>query len=180
MTIADGSRRKLRAEEEGLWDEITRSVRPLKQRAVAAPALPPRQKQTVRAAPPVRPSPQKKALMLEPLQRRDRQRLARGSTTIDARLDLHGKTQAQAHAALLHFLRRVQGDGAAFVLVITGKGSDEYAAGRGVLRRQVPLWLKLPEFAVYVSAFEQAHVSHGGEGAFYVRVRRKKRIEKDL
>ncbi len=108
--------------------------------------------------------------MPEPLHRRDRLRLARGRQTIDARLDLHGKTQAQAHAVLMRFLRRAQADGATFVLVITGKGSDENA--RGVLRRQVPLWLKLPDFAVYVSAFEEAHVSHGGEGALYVRVRR--------
>jgi DNA-nicking Smr family endonuclease len=108
------------------------------------------------------------------LERRDRQRLARGIKTIDARLDLHGKTQAQAHAVLLRFLRRMQTDGATFVLVITGKGSDENAVDRGVLRRQVPLWLKLPEFAAYVSAFEQAHVSHGGEGALYVRMRRRR------
>jgi DNA-nicking Smr family endonuclease len=106
------------------------------------------------------------------LQRRERQRLARGTKTIDARLDLHGKTQTQAHGSLLRFLHRAQANGATFVLVITGKGSGENAVGRGILRRQVPLWLALPEFAVYVSAFEQAQVSHGGEGALYIRVRK--------
>jgi DNA-nicking Smr family endonuclease len=85
---------------------------------------------------------------------------------------------------LLRFLRRAQADGAKFVLVITGKGaragdaSGEHAWGervwgeRGVLKRQVPLWLRLPEFRPYVIGFEAAHVGHGGEGALYVRVRR--------
>ena len=167
--------RKLRAQERRLWDEITRSVRPLKRRMAAAPTPAAIQASPPGAAAPTREpaqkrAPQPRAPMPEPLHRRDRLRLARGRQTIDARLDLHGKTQAQAHAALMRFLRRAQADGATFVLVITGKGSDENA--RGVLRRQVPLWLKLPEFAVYVSAFEEAHVSHGGEGALYVRVRR--------
>jgi DNA-nicking Smr family endonuclease len=182
MTVENGGR-KLRAQERSLWDEITRSVRPLKRRIAAAPAPAAIQASPPGAAAPTRvPAqkrvPQPRAPMPQPLHRRDRLRLARGRQTIDARLDLHGKTQAQAHAELMRFLRRTQADGATFVLVITGKGSDEQAAGRGVLRRQVPLWLKLPEFAVYVSAFEQAHVSHGGEGALYVRVRRPRQRQK--
>ena len=56
--------------------------------------------------------------------------------------------------------------------MITGKGRPALAVERGVLKRQVPLWLKLPEFRSYVIGFETAHVSHGGEGALYVRVRR--------
>ena len=64
---------------------------------------------------------------------------------IDARLDLHGRTQSEAHAALLRFLRRAQANGAKTVLVITGKGGDRDGE-RGVLKRQVPLWLALPEF----------------------------------
>jgi DNA-nicking Smr family endonuclease len=60
------------------------------------------------------------------------------------------------------------------VLVITGKGgrADEARSERGVLKRQVPLWLRLPEFRPYVVGFEDAHIGHGGEGALYVRVRR--------
>jgi DNA-nicking Smr family endonuclease len=184
MTVEKGGR-KLKSEERSLWDEITRSVRPLKRRIAAAPApaaiqaWPAGAASLLLRAPAQKRVPQQRAPMPETLARRDRQRLARRKQTIDARLDLHGKTQAQAHAALMRFLRRVQADGATFVLVITGKGADENAAGRGVgrgvLRRQVPLWLRLPEFAVYVSAFEQAHVSHGGEGALYVRVRRPRR-----
>ena len=106
-----------------------------------------------------------------PIDRRLRQRLARGRIEIDARIDLHGRTQSEAHAALLRFLRRAQSDGRRTVLVITGKGTAE--GGRGVLNRQVPLWLALPEFRTYVLAVEAAHVAHGGEGALYVRLRRR-------
>jgi DNA-nicking Smr family endonuclease len=112
------------------------------------------------------------------LDRRQKKRLAHGIVTIDARLDLHGKTQAQAHSSLLRFLRRAQTEGAKFVLVITGKGAPrgdgpwEGEVAGGVLRRQVPLWLALPEFRAYVSACEQAGTAHGGDGALYIRVRR--------
>jgi DNA-nicking Smr family endonuclease len=79
-------------------------------------------------------------------------------------------TQGEAHVALVHFLHRAQRHGARFVLVITGKGTR--AGDRGVLRRQVPLWLGLPEFRDAVVGFEEAHAAHGGEGALYVRLRR--------
>ena len=98
-----------------------------------------------------------------------RARVARGKEPIDARLDLHGLTQAQAHSALLRFLRNANARDARLVLVITGKGRG---GELGVLKRQVPQWLGLPEFRAFVVGFEDAHVSHGGEGALYVRVRR--------
>jgi DNA-nicking Smr family endonuclease len=101
-----------------------------------------------------------------------RQKLARGTEEIDARLDLHGRTQAQAHSALLKFLRDAQARGARNVLIITGKGTREFAGERGVLKRQVPMWLRLPEFRTLIIGFEEAHVGHGGEGALYVRVRK--------
>ena len=95
-------------------------------------------------------------------------------TAPDGQILVHGRTQDEAHAALLRFLRQAQDDGAKFALVITGKGArarDEWSE-RGVLKRQVPLWLKLPEFRVYVVGFEPAHVGHGGEGALYVRIKK--------
>ena len=81
---------------------------------------------------------------------------------------------ARRAPAAPRFLRQAQDDGAKFALVITGKGArarDEWSE-RGVLKRQVPLWLKLPEFRVYVVGFEPAHVGHGGEGALYVRIKK--------
>jgi DNA-nicking Smr family endonuclease len=107
-----------------------------------------------------------------PLGRRMKQRVARGKDEIDGRLDLHGLTQSEAHAALLRFLRTASLRGARLVLVITGKGARAAEGERGVLKRQVPHWLGLPEFRALVIGFEDAHIAHGGEGALYVRVRR--------
>jgi DNA-nicking Smr family endonuclease len=101
-----------------------------------------------------------------------KQRVARGKEAIDGRLDLHGLTQSEAHATLLRFLRAASNRGARLVLVITGKGARASDGERGVLKRQVPHWLALPEFRAFVVGFEDAHVAHGGEGALYVRVRR--------
>jgi DNA-nicking Smr family endonuclease len=116
---------------------------------------------------------------LAQLDRRLKQRVARGREPIEARLDLHGMTQAEAHAELLRFLHRAQSNGIRTVLVVTGKGSSssrprDYDPDRerGVLRRQVPMWLALPEFRLLVVGFDAAHAGHGGQGALYVRLRR--------
>jgi DNA-nicking Smr family endonuclease len=120
------------------------------------------------------PKPSKPATPpLAPLGRREKSRLSRGRSEIDARLDLHGMTQTRAHRALHGFLQRAHSEGLTFVLVITGKGKvGGGEAERGVLRRQVPQWLSLPEFRSLVVGFEEAHIGHGGEGALYVRIRR--------
>jgi DNA-nicking Smr family endonuclease len=109
---------------------------------------------------------------LAPLGRRERSQLSRGRKEIDARLDLHGMTQTRAHRVLSDFLHRAHSDGLTFVLVITGKGKMGPESERGVLRRQVPQWLSLPEFRTLVVGFEEAHIGHGGAGALYVRIRR--------
>jgi DNA-nicking Smr family endonuclease len=112
---------------------------------------------------------------LAPLGRRERSQLSRGRKEIEARLDLHGMTQTRAHRALSGFLQRAHSDGLTFVLIITGKGKMGAESERGVLRRQVPQWLGLPEFRSLVVGFEEAHIGHGGEGALYVRIRRSRR-----
>jgi DNA-nicking Smr family endonuclease len=109
---------------------------------------------------------------LAPLGRRLKKRVGRGKETIDGRLDLHGLTQSQAHAALLHFLRSASARGTRLVLVITGKGARAGQGERGVLKRAVPQWLSLPEFRAFVIGYEEAQVAHGGEGALYIRIRR--------
>jgi DNA-nicking Smr family endonuclease len=181
--------RKISDDERVLWREVTRSVAPLQRRrakieriaaelAVAEKPEPSRKRapsatkpasiiRKIAAAPPAPPP-------LMPLERRLKQRLARGSQGIEARIDLHGRTQDEAHAALLRFIRKCQAEGAKLVLVITGKGggADDLYRERGVLKRQVPLWLQLPEFRSYVVAVEEAHSTHGGAGALYVRLRR--------
>jgi len=169
----DGSRRRvLSYEERVLWTAVTKAIEPLRPGAHfdtgddASAQVPP-SAERAKAAPiaPAAPAP----APLAPLGRRMRRGVARGKQAIDARLDLHGLTQAQAHSALLRFLHNAQARDARLLLVITGKGRG---AEPGVLRRQVPQWLGLPEFRPLVVGFEDAHIAHGGEGALYVRVRR--------
>jgi DNA-nicking Smr family endonuclease len=173
MSAGEGKPRGLSAEEGKLWSDIMRSVAPLRRRrALADPGPAPDKRGPLSA--PVRSAPTRPAPQLEPFDRRLKQRLARGTAPIDARIDLHGKTQSAAYGQLLSFLRRAQAEGAKFVLVITGKGARDDGSERGVLKRQVPHWLELPEFRGYVVGFEHAHATHGGAGALYVRIRRQK------
>ena len=173
------SRRRLSDEERALWTGVTRSIAPLRKSALAEadePAPPiPKSKAAVRAAVVAQPIAPLKAAApppLAPLGRKMKQRIARGRRAIDGRLDLHGLTQAEAHDALLRFLHGGQARGAKVVLVITGKGGSDAYEGRGVLKRMVPLWLRLPEFRGLVVGFENAAIGHGGEGALYVSLRR--------
>ena len=177
-------RRDVNDEEQALWRAFTRTIKPLKgKRAIPettksseSKPRPQAQRAGTLAPPPIpkRIAPTPKTPPLATLDRRSRQRLARGTQSVDDRLDLHGRTQAQAHALLSRFLRRAQSHGAKTVLVITGKGgaAGEELGERGVLRRQVPLWLSLPEFRSLVVGFSTAGIAHGGEGALYVRLRR--------
>jgi len=110
--------------------------------------------------------------------RREVRRLGTGRISVDARIDLHGMRQREAHASLKAFLARAQQRGHQRVLVITGKGAARGSDGgyeRGVLNREVPRWLSEPEFREYVVSFAPAHKRHGGEGALYVRMRREGR-----
>ena len=186
-------KRALSQDERELWESVAKQIKPLrkKPRAAKAQAAPPAEamptltrdaagsklQQTARPAKAIRPDQPPPAPPLAPLGRRERSQLSRGKKDIEARLDLHGMTQSRAHHALFSFLQRASSDGLTFVLVITGKGrATGPEAERGVLRRQVPQWLSLPEFRSLVVGFEEAHIGHGGEGALYVRVRRRSRM----
>ena len=179
MSSRDGDRRRvLSYEERVLWTTVTKAIAPLRTTARLAPDVdteatpvavkPPRPVGPKKASPPLAPQ-QPAPPPLTPLSRRMKRGVVRGKQAIDARLNLHGLTQSEAHAALLRFLRNAHRRDARLVLVITGKGRG---AEPGVLRRQVPQWLGLPEFRSLVLGFEDAHVTHGGEGALYVRLRR--------
>jgi DNA-nicking Smr family endonuclease len=179
--------RRMSDAERALWSEVTRDVAPLRRAAVApfasepAAAKPQREPVAAGKEAPAAPAPPAVAVRpaappLAPLGRRMRSRIARGSHALGGRLDLHGLTQREAYDALLGFLRIAQEREAGLVLVITGKGASpaSSASERGVLRRQVPQWLRLPGFRELIVGFEDAHLAHGGEGALYVRVRRRR------
>jgi DNA-nicking Smr family endonuclease len=183
LPVPPRRKRDLSEEERALWESVAKQVKPLRKRHRVKPpaasvatepnAAPKSAASPRHAAPPrivIPPKPEPPPLA--PIGRRERSHLSRGRKEIDARLDLHGMTQTRAHRALFGFLQRAHHDGLTFVLVITGKGKVGAESERGVLRRQVPQWLGLPEFRSLVVGFEEAHIGHGGEGALYVRVRR--------
>ncbi len=188
-TPSSRRKRALSGEERALWESIAKSIQPLRKKARTAraefvedapptgveksekpfsqPVVPP----AAVKSPVTKPAPPP----LAPIGRRERSQISKGRKEIDARLDLHGMTQTRAHRALFSFLIRASEDGMTFVLVITGKGRTVGPdSERGVLRRQVPEWLSLPEFRGLVVGFEEAHIGHGGAGALYVRVRRRR------
>lgn len=177
--------RRLTEAERVLWREITRGIAPLRPEPRRHSARTETGNDPQPAAAKVKPQHPSPAHRVEPaasappplapLGRRMRQRIARGNHAIGGRLDLHGLSQAEAHDRLIGFLRTAQSRGESLVLVITGKGAPAAeSGGRGVLRRQVPHWLRLPDFRDLIVGFETAHIAHGGDGALYVRLRRRR------
>ena len=124
----------------------------------------------------------KTILPLTGIDRKEKKRIMRGHLAIDARLDLHGMTQREAHTALFGFIRSCHQQNHKHVLVITGKGSrgdrETYAIGqeKGVLRRVVPKWLSEPDIRSIIVGFEEAHPTLGGSGALHIRLRRRNKI----
>ncbi|MGV6871458.1 Smr/MutS family protein [Pseudochelatococcus sp. B33] len=188
--------RSLLPEEVALWRFVTRSVRPLPghdappEPAPPAPSAQEAGQETSGTAKPGRaagPAPRKVEKRppapppLAPLERRQLRDLRRGIRQIDARIDLHGMRQAEAHHALTAFLRHAQAQGARIVLVVTGKGDAsagdtsahaDLFSERGVLRRLTPHWLDQPDLRPVVIGYSRASREHGGDGALYVRLRR--------
>lgn len=114
------------------------------------------------------------------LDRRTYERLRKGQIRPEARIDLHGMNQEQAHSALGGFIRRCYAGGMRCVLVITGKGRPDQGGGQsydvpvGVLRQRVPEWFCEGDLADMVLQFMPAQPKDGGTGAFYVYLRRSK------
>lgn len=181
-------RRTLSEDEAALWAEVVRSAKPLRPAKRVAAPKPPKpvlleEKQSGKAgfsssaAVIDRPASQSGAPPAKPRQppalfdKRTARRVARGTIAIDGRLDLHGSDQATAYVRLEAFLTRARAEGWRLVLVITGKGGPG-GGERGVLRRVVPHWLSSASFKPFVSGFGEAHRTHGGSGALYVRLKR--------
>jgi len=178
--------RRLSAEEIELWLNVTRGVarRP---RSGSPQLSQPRHNTELEvreagntrpkgasAAMPPSPVERKASPPFAPLERRLRQKLARGRATPDAAIDLHGMRRQEAFVALREFLAKAQIEGARLVLVVTGKG-EHAAFGEaipGILRKSVPNWLRAADYRSIVLGFEVASRPHGGTGALYVRLRR--------
>jgi DNA-nicking Smr family endonuclease len=177
MSDREGKRKRWKtpsALDLELWSAVTRDVTPFRARPVVPqPAATPQAEHRPTGSPPLRrePPPQVRgAPALVDLDHTTRKKLKRGRLDVDAKLDLHGMRQADAHAALNGFLRRAQADGARIAIVVTGKGLTQ--DGGGVLRRMAPHWLQSPALRDVVAGFGEAARQHGGEGALYVRLRR--------
>lgn len=185
-------KRSLTGEERQLWNRIRESVTPLPGKAMEAeieewiehpPALPNRGAPAPGKPvfPPERPVEPFLPAYVPPVSARRQgepvlddvtlRKLRKGRLEIDARIDLHGMTEAAAHDALLHFVREERRRDSRIVLVITGKGKG----GEGVLKRAVPLWFSESAFRPLLGGWRRAHPAHGGEGAIYLRLRREPR-----
>jgi DNA-nicking Smr family endonuclease len=184
------AKRRVTLDELELWRHVAQSVRPIKskrrpaQPKEPAPSAPPAKPRAAKpAAPPAKPQPP--AAPAKPhalthglshgIDRRQAERFRKGKLAIEGKIDLHGRTQQDAHDDLLAFLRRAHAAGKRNVLVVTGKGMT--TSKTGILRQAVPRWLNEPVFRSLVLAFDYAEPQHGGEGALYVlmkRVREKK------
>jgi len=178
-------KKKLRPEDEALWQSFTQDVSPLGSRPAKGIEPAPKQKSgrpATRREAPVAPPPVRHAPPAA-LTGRDgarARRLQRGQLPVEGRLDLHGMTQDRAYRALMSFIPRAQAEGKRVLLVITGKGGaakgdpDNIFRDQrtGVLRALVPQWLNEGEAAGRVAAWHPATAKDGGDGALYVVLRR--------
>lgn len=178
-------RRLLNEEDRRLWLAVARTTAPMPGRALppeepaSSPAMAQAQhlstttSRLVSDAGAPAPAEARERLSKAPQDRLDRpvrRKLGKGRIEIEDRIDLHGKTEAVAHYALLNFLRSARQAGLRHVLVITGRGAS--LGSTGVLRRAFPHWIATEAFRGLVSGFDVAERTHGGEGAFYVRLRK--------
>lgn len=198
-------------EDVQLWQHIARTLRPFHGRDKrilpghfdepgfmphtskarpdsADPARHSREPAPDRPAVPRKPEAHRTAPQLAKFDTRKARKIRAGRIDIEARLDLHGMRQAEAHGALRGFLLRSQARDLKWVLVITGKGTfardgdhpdplggDWDAPPRGVLRRNVPRWLAEPEMRALVVSYTTAALHHGGDGALYIQLRSRKK-----
>ncbi len=190
--------RHLSPDERALWDHVVRQADPLESNAPPLPdpaaeeTLPAKPKQQINPLPSFRVGQvvdHKRDNDLLPalgeqlrkapisMDAKAHGKLKRGKLRPEARIDLHGMTVAEAHPALRSFVLSEHAAGSRLILVITGKGKlrDELApmpVRKGVLRHQVPQWLALPPLRQVVLQVTPANIRHGGDGAYYVYLRR--------
>ena len=100
--------------------------------------------------------------------RRTMRKLSRGGYRIEAEMDLHGMTVAEAEPRLAEFIGRCATSGCECVRIVHGKGLGSGTRGP-VLKRSVNRWLRHWDS---VLAFVPSRQADGGSGAVYVLLRR--------
>ncbi len=164
-------KRDLSHDERILWSRVAATATPLAGKSAPLvsepdPPSPPATPAAEAAPRVVTPDTGRQHVFDQPTRRK----LARGRLPVEAKIDLHGLTQAEAHGFLLSFLHTAHARGLRYVLVVTGKGAS--FGSEGILRRAVPAWLATPSFRVIVAGYDEAARNHGGSGALYIRLRR--------
>ena len=171
--------RQLSDEDRIIWAKVARTAKPLKGKAVVPDELPSTgddMRELLSSAPdpvviaPAKAAPRRERAPAHHFDGQTRDKLQKGRLQLDARVDLHGMTQSEAHGLLLSFLHRAHAGGLRYVLLITGKGSS--FGSEGALKRAVPAWLSTPLFRALVSGHDHAARQHGGSGALYIRLKR--------
>jgi DNA-nicking Smr family endonuclease len=194
-------RRSLHPEEEEIWRAVARTTTPMHPTKAnfaapaAAPTPPPKpilhpaeprlplfrlgEKARAKTSHDIAPT-LAESLQAAPLQMdaKTHGKMTRGKLSPEARIDLHGMTLAEAHPELIRFILNAQSAGLRLVLVITGKGKRKDDHGpipqrMGALRHQVPQWLRIAPLGPAVLQISEAHLKHGGGGAYYVYLRRR-------
>ncbi len=176
----------LTAQDIEIWQKITKTARPLAtgkknifnsyidnnatkpRQDISQPSIKKLQNSVspvYQAPPTVKPKPVASVMGYEMTRK-----IQKGKISIDGRIDLHGLTQKEAWQILYERIENAYYSGEKVILVITGKGN----MGRGILREQVPLWLSSAAFRMLVSEYGTSHISHGGTGALYVRIRKRR------
>lgn len=173
-TVNPLDRDRYRAAQQEVWDDwVADAFGDDKTKIAASTAKPQRQSKPDAQSkaqvsrPPVTAA---KAGSAGPIEQPVWRKLARGRTPIDASIDLHAMTQDEAVSQLHRFLTQARSRNCRHVLVITGKGRSPHS--EGVLRRMLPIWLSREPFSGLVSGVRPAARGHGGDGAFYVRLRK--------
>jgi len=186
--------RRLTAEEAQIWAQVARTVKPLApprkaaaepaKAAVAEAALPPAppvRKVKGRVPPPLPPKPVPAKAKAETQLHLDgswEKRIAKGTLVPDFSLDLHGSNLDQAYSRLMYGLMQARAMGARVVLIVTGKPRPAEAAdrgaARGAIRAKIADWLAASEYASDIVAVRGAHRRHGGQGAIYVVLRKRR------
>lgn len=173
--------RRLSAEERALWARVASTVTPMEGKSadaaeisIESPSPPVRHKPIGRRLPQPKPARLNEPQPSDTLDGGWDRRLRKGAVYPDRTIDLHGHTLAAAHAALEHALARAVAEDIRVLLVVTGKPPKPDSKGRGLIRANIGAWLGGSGYRDRIAAVRNAHPRHGGTGALYVVLRRRR------